>query len=524
MTKSTIEWLNEAIFYEIYPQSFKDSNGDGIGDLKGIIEKLDYIKDLGCNALWINPCFISPFMDAGYDVEDYYKIAPRYGTNEDMIELCKEVHKRNMHILLDLVPGHTSYKHKWFKESSKAEKNEYTDRYVWTDSVWNQPFNYKFLSGVFERDANAIVNFFSSQPALNYGFYNCTEAWHQPIDAEGPKASRKELINIMRFWLEIGCDGFRVDMADSLVRNDPEHIGIKALWEECRAFLEKDFPEAVLISEIGNPKFSLDIGFHMDFLLHVGPSHYLELFREYAPHEGANPKRTRPYFAKDGKVDIEDFILTYESYCKETAGKGLICIPSGNHDMIRMADSLSVDEMKLAFAFIYSMPGAPFLYYGDEIGMRHNHSLVSKEGGYFRTGARTPMQWDNSKNCGFSSGDEENLYLPIDPDKDRPTLENQVSVPNSLYNTVKELISLRKKEKALGNCGTVEFLTKSGHPLAFVRTEDEEKALVIINTSDEKATYKTNIFGDEIYRLGNYSVSNDGYELAPCSAIILKIK
>ncbi len=517
-------WLKDAIFYEVYPQSFNDSNADGIGDLKGIIQKLDYIKNLGCNAVWVNPCFVSPFMDAGYDIEDYYKIAPRYGTNEDMIELCNEVHKRDMHILLDLVPGHTSYKHEWFKKSSKAAKNEYTDRYVWTDSAWNQPFNYKFVSGVFERDANVIVNFFSSQPALNYGFYNCTEAWHQPIDAEGPKTSRKELINIMRFWLELGCDGFRVDMADSLVRNDPEHIGIKALWEECRAFLEKDFPEAVLISEIGNPKLSLDIGFHMDFLLHFGPSHYLELFRECAAPEGANEKIRKPYFAKDGKADIGDFISSYESFCKETSGKGLICIPSGNHDMIRIADSLSEDEIKLAFAFIYSMPGAPFLYYGDEIGMKHNHSLVSKEGGYNRTGARTPMQWDDSKNCGFSFGDEKDLYLPIDSNEDRPTVKKQINDSNSLYNTVKELIALRKKEKVLGNCGKVEFLTKSGHPLAYIRTVDDEKALVIINTSGKKTMYKTSVFGDEMYKLGDYSVLNDGYELAPASAIILKIR
>ena len=127
-------WLNTAIFYEIYPQSFNDTNADGIGDMQGIIEKLDYIKELGCNALWLNPCFLSPFYDAGYDVEDYFTVAPRYGTNEDLVRLFKEAHKREMHVLLDLVPGHTSVNHKWFRESMKAARNEYTDRYVWTDS------------------------------------------------------------------------------------------------------------------------------------------------------------------------------------------------------------------------------------------------------------------------------------------------------------------------------------------------------------------------------------------------------
>lgn len=124
-------WLDTAVFYEIYPQSFRDSNADGMGDINGIIEKLDYVKDLGCDAIWLNPLFESPFGDAGYDVSDYYTVAPRYGTNDDLARLFREVHSRGMKILLDLVPGHTSVKHKWFMESMKAEKNEYTDRYVW---------------------------------------------------------------------------------------------------------------------------------------------------------------------------------------------------------------------------------------------------------------------------------------------------------------------------------------------------------------------------------------------------------
>lgn len=129
------DWLKNAVFYEIYPQSFSDSNGDGIGDIPGIIEKLDYIQELGCDAIWLNPCFVSPFGDAGYDVQDYYTVAPRYGTNRDLKNLFHEVHDRGMHIILDLVPGHTSDQHPWFQESKKAERNEYSDRYIWTDSI-----------------------------------------------------------------------------------------------------------------------------------------------------------------------------------------------------------------------------------------------------------------------------------------------------------------------------------------------------------------------------------------------------
>ena len=163
-------WLDTAVFYEIYPQSFRDSNADGMGDINGIIEKLDYVKDLGCDAIWLNPLFESPFGDAGYDVSDYYTVAPRYGTNDDLARLFREVHSRGMKILLDLVPGHTSVKHKWFMESMKAEKNEYTDRYVWTGSIWEKP-GMNCILGFSPRNGVCAVNFFSHQPALNYGFY-----------------------------------------------------------------------------------------------------------------------------------------------------------------------------------------------------------------------------------------------------------------------------------------------------------------------------------------------------------------
>ena len=220
-----MDWLNKAIFYEIYPQSFCDSNGDGIGDFNGIIGKLDYIKNLGCNAIWLNPCFESPFADAGYDISDYYKVAPRYGTNDDLKRLFEQAHSRGMHVLLDLVPGHTSTHHPWFQESMKASHNEYTDRYVWTNSVWEEPTGIANIKGFSERDGVCAVNFFSHQPALNYGFYEIDKPWQQRTDAAGPQATLNEMKNVMRFWLNMGCDGFRVDMAGSLVKHDPEQKG-----------------------------------------------------------------------------------------------------------------------------------------------------------------------------------------------------------------------------------------------------------------------------------------------------------
>ena len=185
-------WLKNAVFYEIYPQSFYDTNGDGIGDLQGIIEKLDYIKSLGCNAIWINPCFESPFMDAGYDVSDYCKIAPRYGTNEDAKKLFDEAHKRGIRILLDLVPGHTSDKHKWFEQSKQPEPNEFSDRYVWTGNAFDYPEGFRMMSGMSDRDGNYIVNFFNSQPALNYGFEQRDYAWQLAPDRSEERRVGKE--------------------------------------------------------------------------------------------------------------------------------------------------------------------------------------------------------------------------------------------------------------------------------------------------------------------------------------------
>lgn len=510
------KWLDNAIFYEIYPQSFYDTNADGIGDLQGIIEKLDYIKELGCNALWINPCYLSPFGDAGYDVADYYMIAPRYGTNADAKRLFDEVHKQGMHILLDLVPGHTSIEHKWFKESAKPEKNEYTDRYVWTNNAWEAPEDMAFLRGISQRDGAAAVNFYSNQPALNYGYYKVTKPWQQSVDAPGPVATLGALKDIMRFWLSMGCDGFRVDMAHSLVKNDEDGKGTIALWKKVRSFLEEEFPDAAMVSEWGEPDKSLQGGFHMDFLLHFGPSHYNDLFR--CEH---------PFFAKEGKGDASLFVAKYLENYEKSEKKGLMCIPSGNHDMLRLAHFLTQEEMKLAFAFILSMPGAPFIYYGDEIGMRYLENLVSVEGGYERTGSRSPMQWDDTVNAGFSAAPADMLYIRQDESSDRPTVKDQMAEENSLYHEIKKLIEIRQAHKALQSNGEIEFVCaeKDSYPLAYVRTDGGEKILVAVNPSgkDVEFSYEAGT-GQVIYSLGKEAVCTDSQVKVPaCSVNFIRL-
>ena len=487
------KWLENAIFYEIYPQSFKDTDGDGIGNINGITEKLPYIHDLGCNAVWLNPCFESPFGDAGYDVSDYYKVAVRYGTNDDIVRMFEEAHKLGMHVLLDLVPGHTSWKHPWFAESMKAEKNEYTDRYIWTDSVWEDAEGYGTLRGISDRDGSCVVNFFSHQPALNYGYYKPDRSWQQPMDSEGALATRNAMKDVMAFWLSKGCDGFRVDMAGSLVKNDEDGKGTIALWQDVRRFLDERFPEAVLVAEWGEPDKSIKGGFHMDFLLHFGPSHYNDLFR-----------CEKPFFG--GQGDASEFVGKYLESREKAGGKGYICIPSGNHDMDRLSRTITGRYAQMAFLFLLTMPGAPFIYYGDEIGMRYVEDLTSVEGGYNRTGSRSPMQWDPSENAGFTDDSVKKLYIPLDPEPDRPDVESQLRDDSSLLNEIKKLIRIRQSHKALMNGGDIRFICngEKGNPLIYYRSSGEENILVVINPTDSPYDLKADPnIQDMIYNIGD---------------------
>ena len=509
------EWLSDAVFDEIYPQSFKDTDGDGIGSINGITEKLPYIRELGCNAIWMNPCFDSPFGDAGYDVSDYYKVAPRYGTNKDMETLFAEAHRLGMHVLLDLVPGHTSWKHPWFIESMKASANEFTDRYIWTDSVWEEAPGYGSLRGISDRDGSCIVNFFTHQPALNYGFYKPDRPWQQPMDSPGALATRDAMKDVMAFWLSKGCDGFRVDMAGSLVKNDEDSKGTIALWQDVRRFLDERFPEAVLVSEWGEPDKSIQGGFHMDFLLHFGPSHYNDLFR-----------CEKPFFGGEG--DASAFVGRYLESYRKAAGNGLICIPSGNHDMDRLARTIRGDRAKTAFAFLLSMPGAPFIYYGDEIGMRYVENLTSVEGGYGRTGSRSPMQWDSSEGAGFSEAPAGEFYIPLDPDAGRPDVAAQLADADSLLNEVKRLIGIRQAHEALRNDGGITFVCDGakGKPLAYFRDAGNERILVVINPTDEDRIVSSgSADGELLYFTGRQPVFSAGeLVVSGRSAVFWKVK
>lgn len=475
-------WLQTAVFYEIYPQSFYDSNGDGIGDLQGIIEKLDYISALGCNALWINPCFDSPFKDAGYDVRDYRRVASRYGTNGDLVRLFQESHRRGIHVLLDLVPGHTSEEHTWFERSKQAEHNPYSDRYIWTDSAFHG-YTMPFVGGESDRDATYILNFFKCQPALNFGFAKRDRPWQQTPDSPAARRTQDAMIDVMRFWLGQGCDGFRVDMANSLVKNDgddkPETI---RAWQHMLGAVKTEFPESAFVCEWGVPAQSFEAGFDMDFYLDwrwdgKGNGYNL-LLRDV--DDALDSRHDHSYFNARGGGSIHGFLDQYLPQYEESKSKGYFSLITGNHDTPRLAPRLDQRERAIAYGMIMTMPGVPFLYYGDEIGMRYR-TLPTKEGGYARTGSRTPMQWDGGRNLGFSSAPGNRLYLPVERTPDAPNVTEQLADEHSLLRWMGLLVSTRHDHEALRAGSAFHTLAAPEHGRAFVylRGSDSGERLVV---------------------------------------------
>lgn len=487
MPPSCPAWLRSAIIYNIYPQSFHDANGDGIGDLPGILSKLDYIKSLGVNCIWLNPIYASPFGDAGYDVADFCKVAPRYGTNEDARALFEAAHERGIRVILDFVAGHTSDQHPWFQASARPEPNRYGNRYVWTAETFGPTPEGEYIGGYSDRDGRYLANFFYFQPALNYGWAYPQHDWQLPTDHPDVLALKQDMRDILRFWLDLGADGFRVDMAASLVKGDPDSAATMQYWRGERDWLQSEYPEAVLIAEWSHPKDALGCGFHVDFMIHSGTSVYTTLFRA---EQGRNvfPGDGHSFFDRAGKGDIRAFLDTYIHHLNTTREQGYISIPTGNHDLPRLNSGRSEEELRVALAFVLTMPGVPQLYYGDEIGMRNLDGLTSKEGAYIRTGARTPMQWDASPNAGFSAAPPNQLYLPVDPEADRPTVARQDPAPESLLNFVRSLTALRRQLQPLGADG--EFLPlfaeSEAYPFVYARRLDDVVALVALNPADAK--------------------------------------
>jgi maltose alpha-D-glucosyltransferase/alpha-amylase len=402
--------------YHVYPQSFADSNGDGIGDLAGLTDRLDYLKWLGVTAIWLSPCFASEFADGGYDVMDYLTIAPRYGTNDDAAVLVDEARMRGIRVIFDLVAGHTSHRHPWFRESAETPGD---DRYIWSDRI-STPVR-EWVPNLGRRGGFYRANFYPAQPALNFGYArpDPAEPWRQPVDAPGPRANFAALQEIMSYWFDRGVSGFRMDMAYSLVKDDPGWVETAKLWRRMRAWLDRAYSDRALLAEWGVPKTAVPAGFHADFFLHFVGSAVRSLFDNNTGSLGPWSDGAPCYFDPSGAGSMKLFLQDWEEADAASRGAGLVALATANHDFSRLVCGPRTSEMVApAFAFQLTWPTLPVIYYGDEIGMRYLPGLPDKEGSQCdmqaRQGSRTPMQWEDGPNAGFSTAAD--LYLPVDID------------------------------------------------------------------------------------------------------------
>lgn len=560
------EWLRDGVIYQVYPSSYKDSDGNGIGDIRGVISELDYIESLGVRAIWFNPLFVSGWIDGGYDVIDFYRVDPRFGTNNDMVELIEKAHAKGIKVMLDLVAGHTSDKHPWFIQSSQDTNLQYSDYYIWSDrlpdakaekdleTMLKDP-NYmqntigKWMKSEYPRNKFYMKNFYACQPSLNYGYANPdpSRPWEQGVDAPGPKAVRQELKDIIAFWYGKGVDGFRVDMANSLVKNDKDKKEIMNLWREIREWSDKNYPDHVLMAEWGSPKYCLAAGYNIDMDLNSTKAHNRRMYFDrkhqadggsYFSLDGGQPSvkdlygNAWPEDKIDSKTTAAEMLKEYYDYftdCLEnTETMGYFATITGNHDHLRinMGARNTPDQLKVMLTWVLTMP-MPILYYGDEIGMRSLVDLPNEEGanhnGKERSGARTPMQWTSGETAGFSTCSPDKLYLPVCTEwspatsypqyldwkknygagkvkpiaKGEITVESQDKDPESILNWTRELIALRKSSEALwADSKFIPVFNESQpYPMVYLRSNGKETFLIALNPT---GTRKSLTLNDEV--------------------------
>ena len=541
--KAQPKWLKSAAIYHIYPSTFMDSNGDGIGDLEGIRSKLDYIKSVGFNCIWMSPCFVSAWEDGGYDILDFYKVDPRFGTNEDLKRLIDDAHSKGIKILLDLVAGHTSDKHPWFQESLKAERNEYSDYYIWTKGHTMPQPSFRWVDNSYPRDGIYLSNFFPIQPALNYGYYkvNPNNSWEQDYNAPGPTAVRNELKKIIAYWCDMGADGFRVDMARSLVKGDNSNgDGVRRLWNEIFTWYNQKYPENIMLSEWSDPEQSLSAGFNIDLLIHNGLGG--KVYRPLVCETSDKLVPTKCYFTRKGDGDIKDAMKIYtEIYNTYRKIGGYASMPTNSHDIWRLTrlNRTTPEEQKVAITLFLTLPTPPIVYYGEEIGMRNLEYAPAKEGSFSsrnRSVCRTPMQWSTERNAGFSTvEDARKLYLPVDYSFTFPNVAEQEKDNNSVLAYVKGLLALRAATPALGVAGEWKYVgdLDNPYPMIYSRTLGEDKYVVLFNPADREVEGSIALMGKKVEwvygnnaSLAKCKTSKDGhtFKMQPISVAIFKIK
>ena len=493
------DWYKDAIFYEVFVRAFADGNGDGIGDLRGLAAKLDYIQDLGADCIWLLPVYPSPLRDQGYDVTDYYSIHPDYGTLDDFRALVDEAHRRGIRVIADLIPNHTSDQHPWFQASRDPQHPQharYRDWYVWSPT----DRRYQDARIIFLDTEKSNWTWDSARGA----FYWHRFFYHQPdLNYDNPEV-QDEMLNVVRFWLDMGIDGFRVDAVPYLFEREgtncenlPEtHAYLKRL----RAFVDEHAPGALLLSEANqwpeDARAYMGEGdeFHMNFHFPLMPRIYIALARadrtpilqilgrtppipetcQWATFLRCHDELTLEMVTEEERRFLWDF------YAPEPRMRLNLGIRR------RLAPLLGNDRERteLANSLLFTLPGSPIVYYGDEIGMGDNIWLED------RNGLRTPMQWSGAPNAGFSQAPASTLYCPVIDDETfgyrRVNVEQQIADPRSLLNRMREMIRVRKAHPAFGR-GDLQVLD-AGHPsvLAYLRTLPAGETLLIANNLSEQ--------------------------------------
>jgi alpha-glucosidase len=484
-------WWRDGVIYQIYPRSFADSNNDGLGDLPGIISRLDYLADLGIDAIWLSPFYPTPDADFGYDISDYCNVDPRFGTLEDFDRLVAEAHRRGIRVVLDMVMNHTSNQHPWFLESKSSRDNQKRDWYIWRD----QPNNWAACFG---------DKAWKYDPVTGQYFLHLFTAEQPDVNWRNPEVRNAQL-DVFRFWLDRGADGFRLDVfnaffKDEQFRENPSKFGLRA-FERQKHIHDIDQPEMMpLLNELRG-------------LLDSFPDRYAVGETYFATPEKTvsycGPDKLHAAFSFDftrADSDIAEALRFYPfnpdkilqaTLAREKVFNAAEIWPTtvmGNHDTRRTASRYSRGEddsmAKIAMALLLTLRGTPFIYYGEEIGMRElslkRSEVMDPPGKIYwpiypgRDGCRTPMQWNDSPNAGFSSAKP---WLKVHNNFTHRNVAAQSKNPDSLFNFTKQLIALRKKTPALQRGNFVPLTAIPRGVLAYLRHAEEQTVLVALNFS-----------------------------------------
>ena len=487
--KDDFLWWQKGVIYQIYPRSFKDSNNDGTGDLNGIREKLEYLKWLGINCVWISPFYPSPMDDFGYDISDYKAIHPIFGTMDDFHALVYEVHQKGMKIILDLVPNHTSYLHPWFQESKSSKENPKRDWYIWRDPApdGGPPTNWMSVFGGsgWEYDENTrqyyYHAFLKEQPDLN---------WRNPLVKE-------EIFNVMKFWLEKGIDGFRVDVIWHMIKDeqfrdnppnpnykkgDPDYVKYHTAYSEDQPMVHEVIAEMrKLMDQYGEKLLIGEIYLPLDKLV------------TYYGKENAGvdlPFNFQLIKVKWDAESINALINDYEGSLPEGGWPNWVI---GNHDKSRIVSRIGEKQSRIGAVLLLTLRGTPTIYYGDELGLadvdippdRIRDPKNKTMPGYTRDPERTPMQWDNSEHAGFSKIEP---WLPISDDYEKRNVEEEKKNPESMLMLYKRLLDLRAISPAL-QVGDFKPIAIDKHLMVYQRQHEDDIYWIAVNFGKKEISY-----------------------------------